>query len=332
MTTTIAGKTVSQNGLGLMRFTEHEAAMPDEETFAVLKAAVAAGVTLWSAADFYGTPESNSLHLLARYFAKYPEDGDKVVVCIKSGVVDMKKLLIDGSAAGVRRWVASANAILGGVKKIDVFGIARVDKKVPIEETVGALAELVAQGAIGGIQLSEAGPATIRRAAATAKIDLVEEEVSLWSTDVFSKGIAAACAELAIPIVAHSPLGAGMLTGRIKSLDDLPKGHYPRVFPKFRPGNFEKNLELVRELEKFARAKGASLPQLTLSWVRAQSSRPGVPFIIPIAGARSANRIKENLAAVDLSGPDLKAIDDILACFPVYGTRYPEAGMALVDF
>ncbi|KAL2140418.1 hypothetical protein VTI28DRAFT_3838 [Corynascus sepedonium] len=329
---TIAGKSVSQNGLGLMRMTSPGAAMPDDEAFAVLKAALSAGVNVWNGADFYGTPDHNSLHLLARYFAKFPEDAEKVVVCIKSGIIDMKTLTLDGSPQTVRRLVADANRVLSGHKKIDIFGIARVDPKVPIEDTVGALAELVAAGEIGGIQLSEVGSATIRRAAAVAKIDVVEEEASLWTPEIFDNGVAETCGELGIPIMAHTPLGAGMLTGRLKTLDDLPPGHYPRVFPRFQPGNFDKNLALVAELEKLAQAKGVSPSQLALSWLKLQSRRPGVAVVIPVSGARSAERVRENAVTVDLSEEDFQMIAGILKSVPVHGTRYPAAGMALVEY
>jgi pyridoxine 4-dehydrogenase len=305
-------------------------AVSEEQAFEVLREAVALDVRVWSGADFYGTPEYNSLHLLARYFAKYPEDADKVVVCIKSGVVDMKRLLIDGSPATVRRLVADANKCLAGHKKIDIFGIARVDPKVPIEETVRAAAELVAAGQIGGIQLSEVGASSIRRAAAVAKIDLVEDEASLWATDIFDQGAAETCAELGIPIVAHSPLGAGMLTGKIKSLDDLPVGHYPRVFPKFQPDNFHKNLGLVLELEKLASSKCVTPAQLALSWLKVQSEKSGMPVIIPIAGARSKERLRENVVEVALSEEELRAISAVLESCPIHGDRYPEGGMKLV--
>ncbi|KIM92943.1 hypothetical protein OIDMADRAFT_184949, partial [Oidiodendron maius Zn] len=157
-------------------------------------------------------------------------------------------------------------------------------KNTPIEDTVGALAELVAEGAIGGIQLSEVGAATIRRATAVAKIDMVEEEVSLWAPEIFDNGVATTCAELGILIVAHTPLGAGMLAGKWKTADDV-KGHH-RAFPRFQGKNFDKNLELVSEVAKLAKAKGVTPGQLALSWIKAQSNKPGMPFIIPISGTR----------------------------------------------
>ncbi|KAI1454754.1 putative aldo/keto reductase [Annulohypoxylon moriforme] len=328
----LATKSLSQNGLGLMRLTARTGPLPDEEAFAVLKAALAAGVNVWNGGDFYGTPEHNSLHLLARYFSKYPEDADKVVICIKSGVADVKRLLIDCSPDAVRRYVANANKTLGGHKKIDIFGMGRVDPKVPIEETVRALKELVDKGGIGGIQLSEVSAASIRRAASVAKIDMVENEVSLWATQVFDNGVAATCAELGIPIVAHTPLGAGMLTGQIKSLDDLPPDSFLRTFPRFQPENFHKNLELVAEIEKLAKSKGVTPAQLALSWLKLQSKKSGMPLIIPIPGARSEARVRENVVAVDLSEEDLKTITAILDSFPVAGDRYPAAVMKLAEF
>lgn len=132
--------------------TSHEGPMAEEDAFKVLKSAINEGVTLWNGADFYGTPTYNSLHLMAQYFEKYPEDADKVVLCIKSGVVDMKTFSIDGSPDTARRLVDNANSILGPYKKIDIFGIARVDPQVPVEDTMKTLATLVAEGKIGGIQ------------------------------------------------------------------------------------------------------------------------------------------------------------------------------------
>ena len=170
--------------------------MPDEKAFKVLKGALAAGANLWNGADFYGTPTCNSLHLLNRYFTAYPEDAEKVVLCIKSGVADMKTFKMDSSPEAVRKFVANANKILEGKKKIDLFGCGRVDQNVPIEVTMKALEELVNEGKIGGIQLSEVKAETIRRAAKVTKIGMVEAEVSLWGTDIFETGVAETCAEI----------------------------------------------------------------------------------------------------------------------------------------
>lgn len=172
--------------------------------------------------DFYATPDNNSLHLMTRYFMAYPEDAGNVILTIKSGIRDMRTFTMDCSPDAVREFVERANAILDGKKKIDIFGCGRVDENVPIEDTVGALAELVKEDKIGGTQLSEVSANTIRRAAKVAKINMVEAEISLWAMDVFENGVAKTCGDLGIPMVTHTPLGAGMLTGQIKSLDDMP--------------------------------------------------------------------------------------------------------------
>ncbi|KAI1496394.1 putative aldo/keto reductase [Biscogniauxia marginata] len=328
----LAGKEISNNGLGLMRLTTPGAAVPDEQAFAVLKAALKAGVNCWNGADFYGLPSANSLHLLKRYFTAYPEDAEKVVLCIKSGIADMKTFRPDASPAGLRASVETANSILAGTKKIDVFGMARVDPQVPVEESVRALAALVSEGATGGIQLSEVGADTIRRAARVARIDMVEAEVSLWADEILSNGVAAACAELGIPIVAHTPLGAGVLAGHIRSPDDLPANDYHRFFPRFQPENFGKNLELVDEVRKLAAGKGCTAAQLALSWIKLQSRKLGVPPLIPAFGARSADRVAENTKEVLLTDEDFEAIDKILSSFPVAGTRYPAPAMKLVKY
>lgn len=246
-----------------------------------MKAALADGANLWNGADFYGTPANNSLHLINRYFAAYPEDADKVVLCIESGVADMKTFKMNCTPSGIREFVENANKVLAGKKKIDVFGCGRVDKNVPIEDTVETLAELVKEGKIGGIQLSEVNAETIRRAAKVAKIDVVEAEVSLWATEIFENGVAETCGELGITVVAHTPLGAGMLTGQIKSLDDMPRNDYHRFFPRWQPENFQKNLELVTELKKLAEDKGCTPAQLALCWIKSHGKKPGMPVIVP---------------------------------------------------
>ncbi|PYH91969.1 Aldo/keto reductase [Aspergillus ellipticus CBS 707.79] len=328
---TLTGKPITQNGLGLMRMTVMEG-ISDEQAFKVLKTALAAGVNVWNGADFYGTPDSNSLHLMNRYFTAYPEDADKVVLSIKSGLVDMKTFTMDCSAAGLCSFVDNALKVLDGKKNIDIFGCARVDPNVPIEESVRALAELKAEGKIGGIQLTEVSADSIRRAASVAKIDMVEAEVSLWATEVLSNGVAEACAEHGIAIIAHTPLGAGMLTGAIKSVDDLPANDHHRFFPRFHPDNLAKNRELVEELEKLAAEKGCTPAQLALSWVKVQSKKPGMPLFVPVAGARSESRVLENIKDVELTEGDLEKISSILDSFPIAGERFPAAGMKLNEY
>lgn len=305
---------------------------PDEKAFKILKAALAAGVNVWNGADFYGTPDCNSLHLMNRYFTAYPKDAEKVVLTIKSGVVDMRTFSMDGSPEGMRNSVARANAILDGKKKIDAFACARVDKNVPIEDTVGAMKKLVDEGQIGGVALSEVSANSIRRAAAVVRIEFVEAEISLWATDVFGNGVAETCAELGIPMVAHTPLGAGMLTGKVKSIDDLPPNDHHRFFPRFQPENMSTNLKLVSKLNEMAERKKCTTAQLALSWIKAQSKLPRMPVLVPVAGARSEDRVRENAADAGLEEKDLKEINDILDQFPVAGDRYPAAAMKLVEY
>ena len=295
--------------------------MPDEQTFKVLKAALAAGVNVWNAADYYGTPEANSLHLLNRYFSAYPEDADKVVLSVKSGLVDRRTMRMDCSAAGLRQSIDKALTILDGKKIINIFGIARIDPDVPVEESVRALDELKNEGKFDGIQLSEVRASTIRRAASVAKIDMVEAEASLWSPMVFDNGVAETCGQLGIVLVAHTPLGFGALTGKIKSLDDLPKDSPLRFLPRYQPDVFPQNLRLVEEVEKLAEIKGCATTQLALSWLKAHTRRPGMPVIVPIAGARSEERVRQNAVDVEITDDDFRAIDKILKSFPVEGYR-----------
>ena len=244
----------------------------------------------------------------------------------------MRTFALDCSPTAVRNFVDSANKILDGKKRIDIFGCGRVDKKVPIEDTVGELAKLVNEGKIGGIQLSEVSAVTIRRAAKIAKIDMVEAEISLWATDVFENGVAETCAELGITMIAHTPLGAGMLTGQIKSLDDMPANDYYRFFPRFQPENFDTNLQLVVKLEEIAREKGCTPAQLALAWIKGQSGRPHMPLFVPVAGARSEERVKENATEVSLSEFEFAAIKRILDSFPIVGGRYPAAAAGLTEY
>ena len=313
----------------LSGFTLPGSVIPDEKAFSVLKAALDAGVNVFNAADFYGTPDNNSLHLLHRYFSRYPEDAEKVVLSVKSGIVDMRSLKMDSSPAAVRQSVDRANAILGGAKTIDLFGPGRVDPNTPIEDTVATLKELVAEGKIRGIQLSEVSAETIKRANAVARVDMVEAEISLWATDVFDNGVAQACADLDIVMEAHTPLGAGMLTGKIKSLDDMAPNDYHRHFPRFQPENFGANLQLVDKVGELAKKKDCTSAQLALAWIRTRGGKMKSPTIIPLPGASSPERVHENSTEVPLSGEDFREIDSLLKSCPVAGGRYPAAAAKL---
>ncbi|KAH8646965.1 NADP-dependent oxidoreductase domain-containing protein [Tricladium varicosporioides] len=330
----LTGKPITANGLGLMRLTAKPLdAAQDETYFKVLKKALELGANVWNGADFYGTPEANSLHILKRYFEKYPEDAKKVVLCIKSGIANMKTFDMDCSPEGMQRAVANANSILAGTKNIDIFGPARVDPNVPVEITVGALAELVKKGEINGIQLSEVSADTIRRAAKVAKIDMIEAEISLWSREVFSNGVAEACAENDIVLLAHTPLGAGMLTGTLKSRDDLPESDYHKhMFPRFAEENFSQNYKLVEALSVLAKKKGVSNAQLALGWIRTKSGSKGMPVILPIAGGRSEERVEENCSDVVLTDTEMEELEKVVGGFEVAGSRFPPGAARLNQY
>lgn len=207
---------------------------------------------------------------MERYFTKYPEDASKVVLSIKGGLNNMTP---DGSPENVRKSVDNCLSLLKGKKSIDIFEMARVDKKVPLETTLKALEEYVKAGKIGGIALSEVSAATIKKAVSITKIVAVEVELSLFTTHIFGNGVAAICAEHNVPIVAYSPLSRGFLTGEIKSFNDIPEGDFRRGFPRFQPENFAANLKIVKEVEKLAQTKGCTTAQIAINWVRSQSKK-----------------------------------------------------------
>lgn len=181
-----------------------------EQSFAAMKKALNMGANYWNGGELYGPPERNSMHLLNEYFTKYPEDKDKVVICIKGGT-QRGSLIPDGSEDNVKRSIDECLRLLDGKAKLHIFECARVDPMTSVEDTIGYIAKYVEAGKIGGIALSEVSASTIRRAAKIHEIAHVEVEFSLWSTDILENGIASTCAELGIPIIAYSPLGRGFL-------------------------------------------------------------------------------------------------------------------------
>ncbi|RDL42275.1 NAD(P)-linked oxidoreductase [Venustampulla echinocandica] len=318
----ILGKEIGPIGYGLMGLTWRLNAKDVEESIQVMKTALDAGCNFWNGGEFYGTPEYNSLHLLNQYFTKYPEDADKVILSIK-GALSHAGGGPDPSPEGIKRSVENCLKVLDGKKKIDLFESARMDKKTPIEDTVKAIDDYVKAGKIGGISLSEVSAATIHRAAKVAKIAACEVELSMFSLDILNNGVAAACAEHNIPIVAYSPLSRGLLTGDIKTPADLAETDMRHHFPRFQGENYAKNLELVQKVEELAREKGCTPAQLAINWVRHLSKRDGNPEIFPIPGATKVDRVLENSKVVELSNGEAAAIYSILKKFEVAGTRYP---------
>lgn len=308
-----------------------------------MRTALTHGANNWNGGELYGSPERNSLHLLNEYFTKYPADAEKVVLSIKGGIVP-GQMKPDGSKEGVRRSIDECLKVLDGKKFLDLFecgewhqcarrsadcGLtrlaARVDLGVPIEETIGYIAEYVKAGKLGGISLSEVSAQSIRKAHAVHPISAVEVEFSLWTTDILENDVASTCAELNIPIIAYSPLGRGFLSGKYKKFEDLEEGSMLRHMPRFQPDVFDENLKLFDAVKDLAKKKGATPGQVALGWVLYQSGKPGLPTIIPIPGATTSERIEENAKPAKLSDEDFKALGDILKRFPVTGHRYPEA-------
>jgi pyridoxine 4-dehydrogenase len=326
----LVGEKVGSTGYGLMGLTWRAEPPSQEQSFKAMKTALAEGANFWNGGEIYGNAERNSLHLLREYFEKYPEDANKVVISIKGGCV-RGSTAVDGSAENTRRSIEECIKVLDGKKKLDIWESARVDPKTPIEITMREAAKFVQSGKIGGISLSECSANTIRRAAAVTKISAVEVEFSLWSTEILTNGVAQACAELNIPIIAYSPLGRGFLTGQIKKPEDIPEGDLRRHLERFFPENFDTNLKLVHELEKIAGKKNCKPGQVGLSWVKAQSGKPGMPTIIPIPGATTEERIRENMVDVSLSENDLKEIDELIQSVTIVGDRY-NAHMKALNF
>lgn len=309
-------------GLGLMGLTWRANPTPDTEAFKLLSAAIEDGAVFWSTAEIYGMPDPTAgLQLVRRYFEAHPEHKDKVTLFVK-GCSDLKTMAPTTTRDGIRQSITNCLEILGGVKTIDVFGPARMDPSVPLTETMTALNELVGEGKIRGIGLSEVGASTLEKAHAIAPLSLVEVEFSLWSTEILTNGVAASAKKIGVPIVAYSPLGRGFLTGQIRSPSDIPAGDIRLYLDRFQPENFDKNLALVEKLKEAAAKKQVTPAQLALAWVRANVNTPSTGAIIPIPGATAASRVKENTKLVELSSEEKAQLDEIISSFSVQGGRY----------
>ncbi|CAK7230025.1 hypothetical protein SBRCBS47491_007447 [Sporothrix bragantina] len=324
----LAGKEVGPIGFGLMGLTRPKNGLTDDDAIAVMRAALEAGANFWNGGEFYGPETANSLVLLEKYFAKYPEDADRVVLSIKGGMDKPNTFKPDSSRANVRRSVLDCKEQLQGRKTIDLFEVGRHDGKTPWPTTVEAFNELIQEGAMGHISLSEVTAASVHAAVAAAKaagappIAACEEELSLLTTDIMTDGVAAACAEHNIPIVAYSPVGRGLLTGKMRTQEDLSWAM--KLFPRFSEENLPQNLKFVDEIGEYAAKKGITAPQLAINWSRCQSLRPGMPkTIIPIPGGTTVAKVQENLKVIDLTIEDLDALDAIRAKYEVKGGRYP---------
>lgn len=320
---TLLSRPIHPTGYGLMGLTWTATPLSVPLATAAMKAALDFGSNFWNGGVIYGTPQYNSLHLLRAYFDKYPEDASKVTLSIKGGISPSIPRP-DSSEEFITKEIDTALEILGGKKTIDIYETARVDPSVPIEVVMQTLLKLKRTGKIGGIGLSEPSADSIHRAATVGKIDVVEVECSLWSTEIFSNGVADACAKHGIVVAAYSPLGRGFLTGKVVTPSGLEEGDHRKHMPRFQPGTFESNFKLVESLQRIAAKKGCQPGQLALAWVRAQGGVNGNPVIVPIPGSTSTERIRENLTDVRLTDGELQELDNLVNEHTITGGRYPE--------
>ena len=320
------GPRVSALGLGCMGMSEFYGTGDDAESLATIHLALERGVTLLDTADMYGPFTNEELVGRAIHGRR-----DRVFLATKFGIVrdtaNPTRRAISGRPEYVRAACESSLKRLG-VEHIDLYYQHRVDPEVPIEETVGAMAELVAAGKVRYLGLSEASATTLERAARVHPIAALQSEFSLWSRDVEENGMLAACRRLGVALVAYSPLGRGFLTGAFTRPEDLAEDDFRRNHPRFQGENFARNLQLVERVHALAAARGCTAAQLALAWVLAQGED-----VIAIPGTKRRERLTENLGALDvqLSGADLAALAQVFPLGAAAGMRYPPAGMATVN-